>query len=138
MIRVDFFTAKDGGLNGFQIKGHSGSAASGEDIVCAAVSSAAYLTANTITEILHADASVFVDDGEMALRLPKKSVSQCGDLLAGLKLHLLSLEEQYPENIHVNYTEVVTMLKINIQLFAHKKEWAPPRTAVIPNPSALA
>ena len=92
MIRVDFFTAKDGGLNGFQIKGHSGSAA--------------YLTANTITEILHADASVFVDDGEMALRLPKKSVSQCGDLLAGLKLHLLSLEEQYPENIHVNYTEV--------------------------------
>ena len=96
MIRVDFFTAKDGGLNGFQIKGHSGSAASGEDIVCAAVSSAAYLTANT----------VFVDDGEMALRLPKKSVSQCGDLLAGLKLHLLSLEEQYPENIHVNYTEV--------------------------------
>ena len=103
MIRVDFFTAKDGGLNGFQIKGHSGSAASGEDIVCAAVSSAAYLTANTITEILHADASVFVDDGEMALRLPKKSVSQCGDLLAGLKL---SLEEQYPENIHVNYTEV--------------------------------
>lgn len=43
---------------------------------------------------------------EMALRLPKKSVSQCGDLLAGLKLHLLSLEEQYPENIHVNYTEV--------------------------------
>ena len=97
MIRVDFFTAKDGGLNGFQIKGHSGSAASGEDIVCAAVSSAAYLTANTITEILHA---------EMALRLPKKSVSQCGDLLAGLKLHLLSLEEQYPENIHVNYTEV--------------------------------
>ena len=48
----------------------------------------------------------FVDDGEMALRLPKKSVSQCGDLLAGLKLHLLSLEEQYPENIHVNYTEV--------------------------------
>ena len=73
MIRVDFFTAKDGGLNGFQIKGHSGSAASGEDIVCAAVSSAAYLTANTITEILHADASVFVDDGEMALRLPKKA-----------------------------------------------------------------
>ena len=106
MIRVDFFTAKDGGLNGFQIKGHSGSAASGEDIVCAAVSSAAYLTANTITEILHAAASVFVDDGEMALRLPKKSVSQCGDLLEGLKLHLLSLEEQYPENIHVNYTEV--------------------------------
>ena len=56
-----------------QINGHSGSAASGEDIVCAAVSSAAYLTANTITEILHADASVFVDDGEMALRLPSEA-----------------------------------------------------------------
>lgn len=106
MIRVDFFYRKGRRAERLPNKGHSGSAASGEDIVCAAVSSAAYLTANTITEILHADASVFVDDGEMALRLPKKSVSQCGDLLAGLKLHLLSLEEQYPENIHVNYTEV--------------------------------
>lgn len=106
MIRIDFFTVKDGGLSGFQIKGHSGSADSGEDIICAAVSSAAYLAVNTITEILHADASVFVDDGEMVLRLPRKSIPQCGDLLAGLKLHLLSLEEQYPENIHVNYTEV--------------------------------
>ena len=106
MIQVDFFTVKDGGLSGFQIKCHSGSADSGEDIFCAAVSSAAYLAANTITEILHVDASVFVDDGEMALRLPRKSISQCGDMLAGLKLHLLSLEEQYPENIHVNYTEV--------------------------------
>ena len=30
------------------------------------------------------------------------------------------------------------MLKINIQLFAHKKEWDPPKTGGIPNPSGWA
>ena len=106
MIQADFFAGKNGRLSGFQIKGHSGCADSGEDVVCAAVSSAAYLTANTITEILHAEATIFVDEGEMFLRLSQKSVDGCQDLLAGLKLHLVSLEEQYPDNIHVNYTEV--------------------------------
>lgn len=107
MICAEFFTTQRGELLGFQIKGHAGAAEKGSDVVCAAVSSAAYMTANTITEILHADAMADVDeDGEMFLRISKKDAPNCSDLLAGFKLHLQALEEQYPENIHVNYTEV--------------------------------
>lgn len=107
MIRAEFFITQRGELLGFQIKGHSGSAEQGSDVICASVSSAAFMTANTITEIIHADAMAGVEeDGEMFLRIPKKDAPGCADILAGFKLHLLALEEQYPENIHVNYTEV--------------------------------
>ena len=107
MIRAEFFTTQQGELLGFQIKGHAGAAKKGGDVVCAAVSSAAYMAANTITEILHADAMAAVDEeGGMFLRISKKDAPNCSDLLKGFKLHLLALEEQYPENIHVNYTEV--------------------------------
>ena len=82
---------------GFLISGHSGFAESGEDIVCASVSSAAYMVANTITEILKADAEIAVDDGKMKLIVNKEQRHITKDILLGLKLHLESLEEQYPE-----------------------------------------
>ncbi len=96
----------NGELLGFQITGHSGQDESGSDILCAAVSSAAYLTANAITDVVQVDAQVSVSEGEMSLQTEEKSVFLCRSLLQGLKLHLLGLEEQYPENITVSYTEV--------------------------------
>lgn len=104
MIRAEFFTQADGELAGFRISGHNGEA--GEDIVCAAVSSAAYLTANTITDVIQAEAGVTAEDGFMLVRVAPKDVKNCRSILAGFKLHLLGLEEQYPENIKVSYTEV--------------------------------
>ena len=93
-ISVEFFTTESGELIGFQIRGHAGGV-QGQDIVCAAVSSAAYMTANTITEILHVDASVAVaEEGEMYLRIPRRDVVQCREMLAGLKLHLLALDRK--------------------------------------------
>ena len=57
MISIDFFAAQ-GALTGFSAHGHADTAPYGEDIVCAAVSSACLLTANTITEVLHLPAAV--------------------------------------------------------------------------------
>ena len=51
MIFVRFLSEASGNLVGFVMEGHAGYADPGEDIVCAAVSSVAYMTANTITEI---------------------------------------------------------------------------------------
>ena len=96
MIRADFFANADGALLGFSVLGHSGLAQEGEDILCAAVSSAAYMTANTVLEILHiTPISLRAEDGEMLF-----------SLFEGFKLHLLGLEEQYPENLQVRYAEV--------------------------------
>ena len=48
MIYAEFFTRQEK-LYGFKISGHAGYADKGEDIVCASVSSAVQLVANTIT-----------------------------------------------------------------------------------------
>lgn len=106
MICASFLTTASGELLGFNISGHSGQSEEGSDIICAAVSSAAYLTANTITDILKAEANVEANDGEMFVRVSKKDAQSCRTVLAGFKLHMIGLEEQYPENINVSYMEV--------------------------------
>ena len=74
--------------------------------VCAAVSSAAYLTANTVTDILHVPAQVHVKDGRMDLRIAEEAAAHCQTVLAGLQLHLQALQDQYPERIQLMNTEV--------------------------------
>ena len=107
MIKANLLTTRDGLLVGFDIYGHSGFAEQGYEIVCAAVSSAAFLVANTICEIIKISAQTNVDEhGSMCLRVNRNDANSCSEILLGLKLHLLNLEEQYPENITVNYVEV--------------------------------
>jgi hypothetical protein len=106
MISTEFLIGQDGDIVGFRISGHSGSEAKGNDIICAAVSSAAYMTANTITDVIKADAEVMEKDGLMLVRVSDKSVRDCRCIFAGFKLHMLGLEEQYPDNMIVSYMEV--------------------------------
>ena len=106
MTEVDFYTAKNGELLGFHVHGHSGYAEEGEDIVCAAVSSAVYMVINTVTDVMHIDADVEVEDGDAVFRILSKYAAACRDILQGLKLHMLSLEEQYSNFVIVKYTEV--------------------------------
>lgn len=107
MIRAEFFADAEGSILGFSISGHSGLAEQGSDILCAAVSSATYMTANTILEILHVTpVTLRVDDGDMLFRISLKDARLCSDVLRGFKLHLTGLEEQYQENLRVCYTEV--------------------------------
>ena len=73
MILSNFLVDADGKLVGFHIKGHSGNGLFGNDIVCAAVSSAAFMVVNTITDVLNADANISVlEDGEMTLNIDYK------------------------------------------------------------------
>ena len=69
MTKVKFF-ADEKGLCGFEIKGHSSKNCDDElgKIVCAAVSSAAYMAANTVTEIIGDKAAADVSDGGSGAR----------------------------------------------------------------------
>ena len=96
----------EGDLVGFRLKGHSGYAESGSDIVCSAVTSAALMTANTVTEILKVPAEAEAEEGNIMLRVFSKDAVTCRDVLQGFKLHMLLLEEQYSDYIVVNNTEV--------------------------------
>ena len=107
MISVAFLTSRSGHLCGFSMRGHSGYGEENTDIVCAAVSSAAYLTVNTVTDVLHVTPlALRVEDGDMFFRIDQKDEPSCRDILAGLKLHLIQLEEQYSDYIRVEYLEV--------------------------------
>lgn len=107
MINVNFLTLENGEICGFRIDGHAGYDEHGKDIVCAAVSSAAYMVVNTISDIMNIDAEIKVyDDGYMYLRVPSENAYLCEILLKGLKNHFILMEESYPKNIKVNYEEV--------------------------------
>lgn len=105
MICAEFFK-KGGKLVGFSISGHSGAACSGRDIVCAAVSSAAYLTANTVTDVIGVKAGVSAGGGRMELTVPDSGADKCAVTLKGFRLHMEGLRKQYPEYLHVHDTEV--------------------------------
>ena len=79
-------------------------APSGQDIVCAAVSSACLMAANTVTEVIGTDADAAATDGYLRLSI-KSSPQSAQDILKGLHLHMAELEAQYPDNIKVKFTE---------------------------------
>ena len=101
MIKVRF-SVGDRQLNGFEISGHALFAESGKDIICAAVSSAAYMADNTVTEIIRADAKAQAEDGAMVLTLNEPN-TQAETVLRGLELHLTELSKQYPQHIKIIY-----------------------------------
>ena len=105
MIQVDF-TVQNGLVTGFSVSGHSGYAEEGSDIVCAAVSSATLMAANTVTEIIGLDADITVNDGFLSLELSAQNAQAAQVITDGLRLHLSALSEEYQEFINVTITEV--------------------------------
>ena len=101
MIRVKFLIGNNR-LTGFEIKGHAMFAQSGRDVVCAAVSSAAYMAANTVTDIIGAKAKAQEAEGAMLL-VVNEPCEKCFTVLKGFELHMTELSKQYPKNIKVIY-----------------------------------
>ncbi|MBQ3265338.1 MAG: ribosomal-processing cysteine protease Prp [Ruminococcus sp.] len=105
MIKVEFFGTEP--ICGFHITGHSDMNPEGPEILCAAVSSAAYMTANTVTDVIGLEPELQVSDGDMYLKVKTETeAGQCRVIFDGLKLHLSSLAEQYPKYLTITYSEV--------------------------------
>ena len=96
------FQIDDNRLTGFEISGHSGFALEGSDIVCAAISSAAIMAANTVTEIIGGKADITENEGYLRFSLIDSDVESV-KVLEGLRLHLMQISEQYPDNIKIIY-----------------------------------
>ena len=94
-------------ITGFDSKGHSGYAEAGEDIVCAAITSAIRLVDATVNDVLGLAASVKVreNDASISFRLPgglsPTAESTCQSLLTGLMVYFVQLRDEYPDNIEV-------------------------------------
>ena len=106
MTTVTFLT-EDARIIGFDVQGHSGWGESGEDIVCAAMTSAVRLVEATVNDVMGLCAAVKVReaDASISLRLPgglaNTAESTCQNLLTGLMVYLAQLHDEYPDNIEV-------------------------------------
>ncbi len=113
MTTVTFYS-EDERIVGFTACGHSGYAEAGEDLVCAAVTSALRLVECTINDVLGLEASVKVreKDASITLRLPgglgELGEHTCQNLLSGFMVYLVQLWEEYPDNLRVVEEELPT------------------------------
>ena len=111
MTTVSFRTEGER-ITGFTVAGHSGCAEAGEDLLCAAVTSAVRLTECAVNDVLGLEAAVKVKekDASISLKLPgglgQTNESTCQTLLTALMVYCVQLHEEYPENIIVLDMEV--------------------------------
>ncbi|MPN59115.1 hypothetical protein SDC9_206833 [bioreactor metagenome] len=106
MTTVSFFS-EDGRLTGFEVKGHSGLAEAGQDVLCAAVTSVVRLTECAVNDVLGLCAAVKVreKDASISLRLPggldESAEEVCQTLLAAMMVYFVQLHDEYPNYIMV-------------------------------------
>jgi uncharacterized protein YsxB (DUF464 family) len=93
------FLFSDDLIISFEVSGHSGAGTAGNDIVCSAVSSACYMAANTIIEILKITPKAEVSDGYMKIQMDFDDARKSKVVTDGLFLHLTELAGQYPNNL---------------------------------------
>lgn len=106
------FRRQNGSLCECSVRGHADYADAGQDVVCAAVSSAMQLTANLITENFQEKASVSVQEvrsqnqirislGQVPGHHHDNSPSPGEIILEGLLTHLQWISEEYPDHIAI-------------------------------------
>lgn len=93
-------------IHSFEIQGHSGYAQEGEDIVCAAVSSAVNLVSATVNEVLGLAATVHMpEEGCLSFHLPgglsETDEATCQNMLTGMMVYLSDLHQAYPDFVEV-------------------------------------
>ena len=103
MTKASFVT-EGSRIQAFTIEGHSGWADSGEDILCAAITSAVRLTECAVNDVLGLEAQVKVNEQDASLTLEGEADQGCQTLLAALMVYFVQLPEEYPQ--HINVMEV--------------------------------
>ena len=100
------FLETENRICGFEMSGHSSEDYSDQvgKIVCSAVSSAAYMAANTIIEIIGDKCETEVNDGFMRIYIENPS-DKAISVLEGFKLHITELSKEYRKQLRI-ITEV--------------------------------
>lgn len=104
MISAEFYQSEKQ-FRGFRVTGHAGYADSGQDIVCAAVTSACMLAANIITDGFHIEAEAYAEDNVM-LCVTDKPDERAHAVMDMLVQQLGMICGEYPETIRISYSEV--------------------------------
>ena len=110
MIRASFYL-RNGKLAGFHIKGHSGYAESGNDIVCSAVSALAQTTLLGLIEIVKTEMDYSIDQsGEIdciILTNTNEGAQERAELLIDtMRLGLESIKQNYGKYLSISEREL--------------------------------
>ncbi len=105
MTSVKFFYCNNM-MIGFELSGHSTVDENDEmgKLVCTAISSAVYLTANTLTDILNCKCNINESDGYFKLMLLNNE-DKAQATLNGFKLHIEGLKEEYKSHLKISTEE---------------------------------
>ena len=104
MIRAEIYQSEKQ-FRGFRVTGHAGYAESGQDIVCAAVTSACMLAANIITDGFHISAKAGAEDNVM-LCIADNADERADAVVDMLVQQLEMICDEYPGTINISYSEV--------------------------------
>ena len=113
MTNIVFFRDSSQRFSGFFVKGHSGYAAEGCDIVCAAVSSCCELILNQLCDSFGFDISTEIDPAIAAVGCDSRNAAVSEEsrviisrIIDGFYRTAADLEKQYPRFIKCSITEV--------------------------------
>lgn len=103
------FTFTDGRITAFEVRGHTGEARRGKDILCAFISGAVETAINTLTDSFGIGVKLVIEEGDASVccRLDSGDINDARifDRTAnGLRLSLLQLSERYPRGLSVSDT----------------------------------
>ncbi len=92
--------------SGFSVIGHSGSAPSGEDIVCAGISAVALTAINALESVAGIHTNPCVKEGVLSIRLPAglspRQREAARIILLSVEVGFHSIEETYPRYVRVS------------------------------------
>ncbi len=102
MTRVTFYLSHEK-IQAVDLQGHAGYAEEGEDIVCAAITSAVQMTHALLFDVkrIAVDALIEDDGAHIRLTLPADGLDAGQEGFLALRIFYSELAAQYPEFIHV-------------------------------------
>ena len=102
MIRIEIFQNRDGKISGYEVTGHSGTAARGEDIICAGVSALAQSALWGIGEHLHREVDYEVASGKLSMRLKGVPDDLTEAVLQPMLYGMREIEKLSPKAVRIN------------------------------------
>ncbi|SCG83723.1 hypothetical protein DW1_2158 [Proteiniborus sp. DW1] len=115
MTKITILRNTDGSIVEYEIKGHTGYGAYGEDILCASISilsQTALISLNEVCGIKEKDISYKIDDKKgylkvsLPLELPMEQREKADIVLRTMEVGLKGLVDIYPDYVTLKYREV--------------------------------
>ncbi|MBR1890520.1 MAG: ribosomal-processing cysteine protease Prp [Clostridia bacterium] len=98
MIKITIFKKNDM-ICEYQVKGHSGYAEAGFDIVCSGVSTATEMTLKALQDVLKLDVQADIKDGYMHVIVNDYQRDDAQNILKAMELTLEDIANQYVKNV---------------------------------------